>query len=152
MKNVKEWWFRRYSVVNVAFSIAFSRLCLRFIVLDYGVNFKIELPSVLDKLNPINWLTKGLFRIALKLWGEPDDFKFSKTWYKLAEHKRLEMEMMTVREIVSFDYHWKVNCDHWGHWLILAVAGLELSTHLYDTRHWDNENNAPKPHGGQDSD
>jgi len=141
--QLKKWWFSRYSVINVVFRVALSNVQIRFKILDYGVGFNIELPYILDKLNPINWITKGLFRFVLILCGKSDDFKFSKTWYNLSNYKRLEVEVMAVREIVSFDYHWKVNYDHWGHWLILAFAGLELSANCYDRRHWDNDKDTP---------
>ena len=141
---LKDWWYSRYSVINLAFRIALSNVQIRFKILDYGVEFSIELPYFLDKLNPICWFTKGLFCIALKLCAVPGDFKFSKTWYNLSKYKKLELEVMSVREILTLDYHWKVNCDHWGHWLIIAVAGLELSTNFYDRRHWDSDRNAPE--------
>jgi len=144
MSKFKEWWLSRYSVIDVAFSVALSGIVLRLIVLDYGITFNVKLPSVLDKCNPLNWLTNKLFRVVLKWLGRPDDFSFSKTWYNLSQFKRLEVEMMPVREIASFGYHWKVHYDHWGHWLVFAVAGLELSSNFYDARHWDHEKNAPK--------
>ena len=92
---------------------------------------------MLDKLNPINWITKGLFYLVL---NDPDSISFSKT-RRLSKHKSFELEMADVCEIVAFDYHWTAHSDHWGHWVKTSFIGLELSAHLYDGRHWNYKKN-----------
>ena len=138
MSYFKKWWFSRYTVLNVTFGIALSELQFRFIVLDYGIDLSIRLPSSLDRVNLINWITKGLFYLLLKAFGNPDDIAFCKTWV-LSEHKRLEVEVANVRDLLSLDYHWTAHWDHCGHWTRFALAGLELSANFYDRRHWNHE-------------
>jgi len=53
------------------------------------------------------------------------------------------LEVADVNEIIAFDYHWDVHTDHWGHWLMLTLACLEMSAHFRDNRHWDDKRNMP---------
>ena len=143
MKCLKKWWISRYSVIDIMFRVALSGFHLRFLILDYGINIHVNLPYILDVLNPINWLIKGLFRAFLAFIGKSDRVSLRKYWI-LSEHKGVELEMANVCEIVTFDYHWKVHSDHWGHWIAFALAGLEVSVHFRDNRHWDYDKDAPQ--------
>ena len=140
---LKKWRITRHDIISLRFSVAFSALYVRLIFLDYGVNISFELPSFLDCLNPIHLITKGLFRIVLKLCKKRGDISFSKL-QQLSNNKRLELEILPVREIVTFDYHWTAHSDHWGHWALLAIAGVELSAKFYDKRHWNYKLNMPE--------
>jgi hypothetical protein len=140
MKYFKKWWNERYDIVDVAFGVSFSEIHLRLIVFDYGVSIKFEFPFILEKLNLLHWATYKLFHFALNLAGMSDDISFSRLWV-VPQDKWLELEIAPVRDIVAVEYRWKVHTDHWGHWALLAVAGLELSAKYIDSRHWDNITN-----------
>jgi hypothetical protein len=133
MNTFKNWWLQRQNIAHVRFSLALSHFWLNLEMLDYGMTINLDLPYVLDKLNPLNWITKVLFRTALK---DPDGFAISKT-KNISEHKSLEVEIATVCEILAFEYHWTAHTDHWGHQIRTALTGIELSAKLYDHRHWD---------------
>ena len=145
MKHFKKWWFNRYSIVHVRFSVALSHLWLTLEILDYGIDFSINLPYVLDRLNLINWIAKKLFYLLC----DPNSILTSKTW-SLSKHKAFELQLGDVCEIVAFNYRWTVHEDHWGHWLKTSLVGLELSAHYYDGRHWDYKKDAPEEYGSSE--
>jgi len=135
MDSLKEWWYSRHSVINVAIKLAFLGLFFRFVVLDYGLEFNFKLPYVLNKLNPICWLTKGLYYAALGRRGNPGFVLLSKLWRR-PKHKLLEFEMALVDDLISLGYHWDTHTDHCGHHFVCTIAGLELSVNYIDRRHW----------------
>jgi len=104
MSTFKKWWLHRRSVIDTAFGVAFSGVYLRFLVLDYGIRFSVRLPYIWDNFNPINWLTKGLFRMVLRLCRVPDSVSFCKYW-KFSQHKGLELEVANAYAIAALEYH-----------------------------------------------
>jgi len=138
-----KWWFNRYSVIYVAFGVALSGIKLHCKVLDYGLEFSIDLPYCLNKLNIIHWFTKGIFSVLLRMCKKPDGISLWHYW-KFANHKYLEVEISPVCEIVAFEYQWKIHYDHWGHLFNFSIVGIELSTNICDCRHWDHEKNLPE--------
>ena len=143
MNVVKEWWASRYSVVHVMLRVAFSGVYLHLVVLDYGLTVGVSLPYILDTLNPIRLVTMWLFRLLLTACGKSYGVSLWKFW-KLSAHKGFELELADSCNMFAFDYHWTVHFDHWGHQVDVAVAGLELSAHFRDNRHWNDEQNAPQ--------
>ena len=136
IEQLKEWWLDRWRVFFVEFSVAFSCLYVRLIILDYGLDFSIKLPYLLNNLNPINWLTKCVFRAVLMLFGVYDSI--SVYWYwRFGKWKYLELDVTNSYKLFSFSYCWNEHCDHWGHSLEIAVAGLEVAAKFNDTRHWE---------------
>ena len=140
---LKEWWKDRCDIIHIAFGVAFSELYVRLIILDHGLDFSIKLPHLLNKMNPITWLTKCVFHAVLMLFGLYD--RISVHWFwKFSKWKGLELEIMDKYYLFSFNYHWEEHCDHWGHRAEIAVAGLEASLWYYDSRHWDDTTDAPQ--------
>ena len=141
-EKLKKWWLSRWNVIHVSFGVALSTVYVHFKILDYGMDFEIKLPFALNKLNPINLLTKEMLRIVKKLCGKADYYSLCKYW-KLSKWKYLELEVVPYYAILSFAYDWCVHCDHWGHEVDITVAGLEFSASFHDARHWNNETDAP---------
>ena len=139
MTYFKKWWFSRYSVIDVAFGVALSTVYMRFKILDYGIDFKLELPFSLNKLNLINLLTQSMLRRVAKMCGNP----YSYVFWKLSKWKGLEVQVSPDYHVLAFWYHWSVHCDHWGHVSDIVVLGLNLCAKFYDGRHWDNDKDAP---------
>ena len=139
-ENIKEWWLERHKVIDFSFGVALSHLCVRIIVLDYGIRFRIELPYILNKLNPINLLTNNIFKLILKFRKN----KLACVWLEIGKWKTLEFQMLDSCEIISFNYKWTVHCDHWGHETTFAFAGLESHAWFNDCRHWDYDKDAPE--------
>ena len=140
---LKEWWKDHCNIIHIAFGVAFSELSVRLIILDHGLNLSIELPYLLNKLNPINWLTKCAFHAVLMLFGLYN--RISVCWFwRFSKWKGLELEIMDKYYLLSFSYCWSEHCDHWGHDMEIAVAGLEATVRYYDNRHWDYRTDAPQ--------
>ena len=139
----------RHNVVHIMFKVEFSGVYVFFIILDYGIEFSIRLPYALNKLNLLNWLTKGLFRLVLKWFGKPDGISLWELWL-FPPHKGLEVEVSNVDTLTAISYQWMVHSDHWGHRANVAVAGMELSAQFYDSRHWDYDTNAPEVHNDEE--
>ena len=137
MKTLKEWWMSRYKVVDITFSLSFSMLYIRFIILDYGVRFGIELPFTLENLNLLNLLTKGILYVVLR--GRTYRYVF----WNIGRWKCLELSVGADWQILAFQYNWRVHTDHWGHETTVAIAGVKVQAMFNDGRHWDHEADAP---------
>jgi hypothetical protein len=136
-ESLKAWWFGTRQIISIALGVSFSSLDVCFKILDYGIEFRIELPWCLNKLNPLCWLAKGIVHVVSKLTKRC-------VWWHFGKHKALELELWETTDMLAFSYSWSVHEDHWGHWTRMAIAGLELSAIFYDGRHWDHEKNAPQ--------
>ena len=136
-RMIKEWWMSRYKVVDIAFGLSFSMLYMRFILLDYGVTFNIELPFTLNKFNPLNLLTKGILYVVM--WGKT----YRYVCWNIGRWKGVELSVGADWKILAFQYLWRVHTDHWGHETSVTVAGVEVQAMFNDGRHWDDEADAP---------
>ena len=138
-EKLKKWWLEQYSIINVAFGVALSTIYVRCTILNYGIDFKIELPWCLNNLNPIYWLAKGIVFIVSKLTKNC----FCCLFWKFGKNKGLELQLFPKYEIIAFEYCWNEHCDHWGHWTAATIAGLGWNASFADNRHWDDDKTTP---------
>ena len=77
-------------------------------------------------------------------WEKTWDDIWSKYFGRLSEHKSLEMQFMKDYYLVGinldFSYVFK-GCDHAGPEIALSLFGYTFTMHIYDHRHWDDDNN-----------
>jgi hypothetical protein len=80
------------------------------------------------------------------------NFKISNPWSnrfnnllsrngKFSKHKAWEVNVYKTDSVISIFFSLNVKRDHAGVQLVLGVLGYECEANLYDTRHWDYENN-----------
>lgn len=133
--QLTEWWMSRCRIVDIAFGIAVSNVYLRIIVLDYGLDFRFELPWCLNQFNPMNWVTHRILK-----WTRID-YKY--VFWKISQWKSLELQICHGDALLAFDYTWTAHTDHWGHWAALTFAGVEGHIWYADARHWDDDKDEP---------
>lgn len=54
----------------------------------------------------------------------------------LSKHKAWEVEVYKTKAVVDFDFDLSFRQDHAGIRLGLGLFGYTVSGHIYDTRHW----------------
>ena len=59
----------------------------------------------------------------------------------LPKHKAWEFNGYTTHQIIDIDCRLTVKGDHAGLHLMFGLFGYSLEFSIYDTRHWDYENN-----------
>ena len=59
----------------------------------------------------------------------------------LRNHKAWELNGYRTNQVINFEFHWNRNADHAGIGFELGLLGYGLEFQIYDTRHWDYENN-----------
>lgn len=78
-------------------------------------------------------------------------FKLANPWSKrwdsmfghgasISEHKAIEIQLMKTADIVFFQVEFKTKTDHAGLYLEVGFLGFNAAFQVYDTRHWDYEN------------
>lgn len=66
---------------------------------------------------------------------------FCKTCH-IYKHKYIEIQCMYVSQLfLGIGIDWSVNTDHAGVTAFIGLFGYECQITLYDSRHWDEENN-----------
>lgn len=61
---------------------------------------------------------------------------------KITEHKAWEFEICRYSyDIAKIYFQWSVKSDHAGPSLELCLFGYGVEVKIYDTRHWDYDNN-----------
>lgn len=143
MGSFKEWWLGRVSVIDLSFRVALSGVHVRIQLLDYGITFGFSLPYCLDRLNPIHWITRRLFRFLRRLCGSTTKMASMYQYWFISKHKSVEIELSPNNEILQMEYQWSVHKDHWGHWLSFGMLGIEGSISYHDNRHWDYDAQEP---------
>lgn len=129
----EEWWQERNRLIYFAFSLSLSNFYLYIIILDYGLSLSFELGWWLERLNPINYLTRYIPRGIDWLFGR------SYVVWQVADHKWVEVQFLESHRIIGFEYRWRAHTDHWGHMLDMSLLGMELIASYYDSRHWKDE-------------
>lgn len=67
-----------------------------------------------------------------------------KSWsglVKFVKNKTWEICLYRTSILVGFDFGWTRKCDHAGVDVFFGLLGYTLELHLYDTRHWDYDEN-----------
>ena len=59
----------------------------------------------------------------------------------LTQHKAVEANIYCTANIIKLSLAYSIRRDHAGFRFELGLLGYEVEFHMYDTRHWDNENN-----------
>ena len=59
----------------------------------------------------------------------------------LTTHKAWELNLYRTDQIINIEFCLSINCDHAGLNTKLGLFGYTLEYTVYDTRHWDYENN-----------
>lgn len=57
----------------------------------------------------------------------------------LIGHKMWEVQVMKTPVIAGFAFRWTIRQDHAGIRLELGLFGYNISAQIYDTRHWNDE-------------
>lgn len=76
------------------------------------------------------------------LWGKFNSISRYKAW---------EFNVYETHDIIEVDFHYTVKGDHAGLHLMLGLVGYAVEFHIYDTRHWDYENNTWEIYGDEDA-
>lgn len=63
----------------------------------------------------------------------------SNSWL-LSKHKAIEIEFTNEAEPFKIYMAYRTKCDHAGFSFVIALFGCDAAFNLYDTRHWDYEN------------
>ena len=74
----------------------------------------------------------------------PYSDRWDTIWYKsdiISKYKAWEFNGYKTHDIVEIDFHYTITGDHAGLHLMLGLVGYAVEFHIYDTRHWDYENN-----------
>ncbi len=70
--------------------------------------------------------------------------RWNTIWFKnglLPKHKAWEFNGYRTHQLVNISFRLTFKGDHAGLQLELGLAGLGIEFGVYDTRHWDYENN-----------
>ena len=60
---------------------------------------------------------------------------------KLSKHKAVEASAYKASNIITLSLSYCIRQDHAGLRIVIGLFGYECQLHIYDTRHWDCENN-----------
>jgi hypothetical protein len=70
--------------------------------------------------------------------------RWNTIWYKsglLSKYKAWEFNGYRTHHLIEFDTHLTFKGDHAGFHIMIGLFGYAVEFHIYDTRHWDHENN-----------
>jgi hypothetical protein len=67
----------------------------------------------------------------------------SNSWL-LSKHKAIEIELTNAGNILELSLVVTTKRDHAGFRAVISLFGYDAAIQLYDTRHWDYENNCYK--------
>jgi hypothetical protein len=72
-----------------------------------------------------------------------DHFNSGRAWNGLvgSSHKAWEVQIMETNNIVEFDFSLTFRQDHAGIKIELGLFGRNVSMQIYDTRHWNRNEN-----------
>ena len=73
-------------------------------------------------------------------WSHRWHILFTKD-HKISQFKALELQANATSDIIGMEFRWTTHQDHAGVFLAMAVLGHEFILNLYDTRHWNHEDN-----------
>lgn len=66
---------------------------------------------------------------CIKCWAGQTPFK----------HKFWEVQLDKTSDLISFELRYTIRQDHAGLFLTFGLVGYEVILHLYDNRHWNDE-------------
>lgn len=55
------------------------------------------------------------------------------------KHKYWELQVDKTSDLVGFEFRYTIRQDHAGMFLTLGLFGYEVIFHVYDNRHWNDE-------------
>lgn len=73
---------------------------------------------------------------------------FSDRWdapyckHKVLQHRAVELNVYKTGIILTLNLRYTVRHDHAGFLIRVGIFGWEVEYHLYDTRHWDDDNSS----------
>ena len=59
----------------------------------------------------------------------------------ISKYKAWEFNIYETHDIIEIDVEFRPKGDHAGLHIMLGLLGYAVEFHVYDTRHWDYENN-----------
>ena len=69
---------------------------------------------------------------------------------KLTKHKAIEASAYKASNIITLSFSYCIRQDHAGLRVVIGLFGYECQMHIYDTRHWNDENNCWAVYGESD--
>ena len=66
---------------------------------------------------------------------------------KLSKHKAIEASAYKAPNIITLSLSYCIRQDHAGLRVVIGLFGYQCQIHIYDTRHWDDENKCWEVYG-----